>query len=85
MSNLFNFINRRGFLKVSLLGIVATTPIGKAMAAAPITAKLLGNPTSSSISIAISATSEVKVYIEYGYSQNVIAGKTQILDRKSVV
>jgi hypothetical protein len=80
MSNPFNFINRRGFLKASLLGILSTTPIGKAMAAVPITAKLIGDPTSSSISIAISATSAVKAYVEYGYSQSVIAGKTSILN-----
>jgi hypothetical protein len=50
------------------------------MAAVPITAKLIGDPTSSSISIAISATSAVKAYVEYGYSQSVIAGKTSILN-----
>jgi len=80
MSNPFNFINRRGFLKASFLGIIATTPIGKAMAAVPITAKLIGDPTSSSISIGISATSSIKAYVEYGYSQSVIAGKTSILN-----
>lgn len=79
MSNPFNFINRRGFLKASLVGIVASTPVGKAMAAAPITAKLIGNPTSSSFSIALSASSAVKAYVEYGFSKSVIAGKTSIL------
>ena len=79
MSNPFNFMNRRGFLKASLVGIVASTPVGKAMAAVPVTAKLIGDPTSSSFSISLSATSAVKAYIEYGYSKSVIAGKTSIL------
>jgi len=78
MSNPFNFMNRRGFLKASVLGILATTPIGKAMAAVPVTAKLTGTASSSSFSIAISTTSAVQAYIEYGYSKNSIAGKTSI-------
>ena len=78
MSNPFNFMNRRGFLKASLLGILATTPIGKAMAAVPVTAKLTGTASSSSFSVAISTTSAVQAYIEYGYSKNSIAGKTSI-------
>ncbi len=78
MSNPFNFMNRRGFLKASLLGILANTPIGKAMAAVPVTAKLNGTAGSSSFSVAISATSAVQAYIEYGYSKNSIAAKTSI-------
>ena len=78
MSNPFNFMNRRGFLKASLLGILATTPIEKAIAAAPVTAKLIGTASSSSFSVAISTTSAVQAYIEYGYTKNSIAGKTSI-------
>jgi hypothetical protein len=78
MSNPFNFMNRRGFLNASLLGILATTPIGKAMAAVPVTAKLTGTASSSSFSVAISTTSAVQAYIEYGYSKSSIAGKTSI-------
>ncbi|NDI00061.1 MAG: hypothetical protein EBY78_07060, partial [Actinobacteria bacterium] len=62
-------MNRRGFLKASLLGILATTPIGRAMAAVPVTAKLTGTASSSSFSVAISTTSAVQAYIEYGYSK----------------
>jgi len=76
MSNPFNFINRRGFLKASLLGILASTPFGKAIAAVPVTSKVVGTTTSSSFSIAVMATSAVKAYVEYGYSKGVIAGKT---------
>jgi hypothetical protein len=76
MSNPFNFINRRGFLKASLLGILASTPFGKAIAAVPVTSKVVGTTTSSSFSIAVTATSAVKAYVEYGYSKGVIAGKT---------
>lgn len=78
MSNPFNFMNRRGFLKVSLLGILASTPLGKAFAAVPVTAKLAGAAGSNSLSIEIYATSAVKAYIEYGYSKTTIAGKTSI-------
>ena len=76
MSNPFKFINRRGFLKASLLGILASTPFGKAIAAVPVTSKVVGTTTSSSFSIAVMATSAVKAYVEYGYSKGVIAGKT---------
>ena len=76
MSNPFNFINRRGFLKVTLLGILASTPIGKAMAAVPVTSALVGTATSNSFTIAISTTTTVKAYVEYGYSKSTIAGKT---------
>ena len=79
MSNPFNFLNRRGFLKASLVGFLASTPAGKAMAAAPITAKLVGSASANSFSIEISASLAVKAYIEYGYSRNAIAGKTSIV------
>ena len=71
-------MNRRGFLKALLFGALASTPIGKAMAAVPVTAKMTGTASSSSFSIAISTTSAVQAYIEYGYSKNSIAGKTSI-------
>lgn len=79
MSNPFNFINRRGFLKASVLGIIATTPIGKALAVVPITFKTVGTPTSNSFTSAISATAAVRAYIEYGYSKSSIAGKTPVI------
>ena len=78
MNNPFNFINRRGFIKASLLGILAGTSIGKAIAAVPVVAKVTGTPTSNSFSISISVTSAVRAYIEYGYSKSTIAGKTAI-------
>ena len=79
MSHPFNFMNRRGFLKASILGILVSSPIGKALAAVPIVAKIVGTPTSSSFTSAISATSAVKVYIEYGYSNSTLAGKTPVI------
>jgi hypothetical protein len=79
MSNPFNFINRRGFLKASLVGLLASTPVGKAMAAAPITAKLVGSASANSFSIEITAISAVRAYIEYGYSRTAVAGKTSIV------
>lgn len=80
MSNSFNFISRRGLLKVTVLSAIATTPIAKALGAVPVSQKLLNPTTSSSISISISATTAVRVYIEYGYSKTSIAGKTQALN-----
>ena len=79
MSKPFNFLNRRGFLKASLLGILISSPIRKALAAVPIVAKILGTPTSNSFTSAISATSDVRAYIEYGYSKSTIAGKTPVI------
>lgn len=78
MSNPFNFMSRRGFFRASLLGILATTPIGKAMAAVPVTAKLVGKASSSSFSISISATSAVRTFIEYGYDKSTVTGKTSL-------
>jgi hypothetical protein len=80
MSNPFNFINRRGFLKASILGILMSTPLSRAMAAVPLTAKLVGTPTSSSISVSLSSTSAVRAYIEYGYGKSTIAGKTPFIN-----
>jgi hypothetical protein len=76
MSNPFNFMNRRGFLKASLLGILASTPLGKAMAAVPVTSKLVGTATSNSFTIAVSSTTAIRTYVEYGYSKSTIIGKT---------
>jgi Calcineurin-like phosphoesterase len=77
MSNPFNFMNRRGFLKASIVAVLASTPLGKAMAVVPASAKLSGTPTSNSFTIAISATNAIRAYIEYGYGKSSIAGKTQ--------
>jgi len=71
-------MNRRGFLKASLVGALASTPFGKALAALPVTAKLVGTATSSSFSIAVSASSLVKAYVEYGYSKGTIEGKSSV-------
>lgn len=76
MSNPFNYLNRRGFLKASILAVLASTPLSKAVALVPITAKLLGSPTSSSFDLEISATVPIRAYVEYGYSKSVITGKS---------
>ena len=76
MSNQFNFMNRRGFLKASIIGVLASTPIGKAMAAVPVSARLLDPATSTSFTVEVSTTTAVRVYIEYGYSKSSVVGKT---------
>jgi hypothetical protein len=80
MSEQFNFLNRRGFLKASIITILMSTPLSKSWAAVPLTAKLIGTPSSSSFSIALTSTSTVRVYIEYGYSKTVISGKTPFIN-----
>jgi hypothetical protein len=79
MSNPFNFMNRRGFLKVSLFSILASNPIGRAIAAVPVTSKIIETPTANSFMIAVSSTSAVRAYIEYGYGKSTIAGKTSVI------
>ena len=79
MSNPFNFINRRGFLKALLLGIFASNPIGKAIATVPVSDKILGTPTANSFTIEISAKSAVRAYIEYGYRKSSVSGKTAVI------
>jgi Calcineurin-like phosphoesterase len=76
MSNPFSFFSRRNFLKASILGVAATSPLSRAMAAVPVTSKLVGTPSANSFTVAISAAAKVSSYIEYGYSKNSVAGKT---------
>lgn len=76
MSNPFHFMNRRGFLKASLLGILASTPLSKAMAAVQVTSKLVGTAAANSFTISVSSTTAIRTYIEYGYSKSSIIGKT---------
>ena len=78
MSSPFNFINRRGFIKATFFGILASSPIGKAIAAVPISVKIVGTPTANAFTSAVSTTTAVRVYIEYGYTKTTIAGKTSI-------
>ena len=79
MSNPFNFINRRGFLKASLLGIVASTPVSRAFAVIPASSKLSGVVTSSSFTLTISAANNIRAFIEYGYSKSAVSGKTSLV------
>jgi hypothetical protein len=76
MSNPFNFMNRRNFLRASFIGLLASTSLGKAIAAVPVTSKTVGDISSSSFTVAISASATVRTYIEYGYSKTTITGKT---------
>lgn len=76
MSNPFSFFSRRNFLKASVLGVAAASPLSKAMAAVPVTAKIFGAPTPTSFTVTIFASVKVNAYIEYGYSKSAISGKT---------
>ena len=76
MSSPFSFFSRRNFLKASILGVAAASPLSRAMAAVPVTSKLVGTPSANSFTVAISAAAKVSSYIEYGYSKNSVAGKT---------
>jgi len=70
-------MNRRNFLLTSLIGLFASMPIGKAIAAVPVTSKIFGDVSSSSFTVTITSSAAVRAYIEYGYSKSSIAGKTQ--------
>ena len=82
MTSSDKFMNRRGFLQASLLGIVASSPLSQAFGAAPVTFKLLGAPTSNSFSLSISTNAAVRVFIEYGYNKNV-ESKTSVVSLES--
>jgi hypothetical protein len=76
MSNPFSFFSRRNFLKASILGVAAASPLSRAIAAVPVTAKIFGAPSAYSFAVAVSASVKANVYIEYGYTKSSISGKT---------
>ena len=78
MSNPFSFFSRRSFLKASALGLVATTPLSRALGAIPLTSKIVGTPTATSFTVALSATIKVSAFVEYGYSRTSITGQTTV-------
>jgi Calcineurin-like phosphoesterase len=78
MSNPFSFFSRRSFLKASALGLVATTPLSRALGAIPVTSKIVGTPTATSFTVALSATIKVSAFVEYGYSRTSITGQTTV-------
>lgn len=78
MSNPFAFFSRRNFLKASVVSIAAASPLSRAIAAGPLSAKLVGEPTSNSFTVALTATVNVSAYVEYGYSKTSVAGKTAL-------
>ena len=57
MTNPFLHFTRRNFLRSILASAFAMTPLNRARAATPVTAKLLGAPTATSFTINVSATS----------------------------
>ena len=76
MSNPFSFFSRRNFLKASVLGVAAASPLSRAIAAVPVTAKKFGAPSAYSFAVAVSASVKANIYIEYGYTKSSIAGRT---------
>jgi len=76
MSNPFSFFSRRNFLKASVLGVAAASPLSRAIAAVPVTAKIFGAPSAYSFAVAVSASVKANIYIEYGYTKSSIAGRT---------
>jgi hypothetical protein len=76
MSNPFSFFSRRNFLKASVLGVAAASPLSRAIAAVPVTAKIFGAPSAYSFAVAFSASVKANIYIEYGYTKSSIAGRT---------
>ena len=76
MSSPFSFFSRRNFLKASILGVAVASPLSRAIAAVPVTSKLVGTPSPNSFTVAISAVAKISSYIEYGYSKNSVSGRT---------
>ena len=76
MSNPFSFFSRRDFLRASVFGVAAASPLSRAIAAVPVSAKIFGAPSAFSFAVAVSASVKVNAYVEYGFTKSSLAGKT---------
>jgi len=80
MSNPFNFISRRAFIKSSFLLALVTSPFGKAFAAnSAVTARVMGLPSDTRFILAITTSTPVRLYVEYGYSKSTYTNKSAVV------
>lgn len=76
-------INRRQILTATLVTVIASTKLGRAVAAStPLTASMKGVPTSNSAVITIKAAQDISVYLEYGTTSAKYQSKTPIVKVK---
>ena len=65
--------SRRNLIRGSIVALLTSTSIGRALAASKVaSAALIGSPTASSATIAVkslSATTSIQAYLEYGYTK----------------
>ena len=74
-----NLLSRRTLLIGGLAGAVATTLYVEEARAAGVTfSHILGRPTKSSVALSLTASSDVSVYVEYGYSKTKMSLKSEI-------
>ena len=78
MTNPFQHFNRRAFFKISLMTSFLLTPLARALAVAPISSSISGNPLSNSFMLSVKSTTKVRIYVEYGYSKSKLDAKTEI-------
>ncbi len=80
MSNLFHYLNRRSFLKTSLLALLLSSPLAKGFAAtSAVSAKLVGTASDTRFTVAIAAKVPAKIYIEYGYNKSSYSSKSEVI------
>jgi len=80
MSNPFNFFSRRSFIKVSALSLLLTNPLARSIAAtSSVISKLSGTPSDTRFTLAITASTSARVYVEYGYSKSAYSAKTAVI------
>jgi len=80
MSNPFNFFSRRSFIKVSALSLLLTNPLARSIAAtSSVISKLSGAPSDTRFTLAITASTSARVYVEYGYSKSAYSAKTAVI------
>ena len=80
MSNPFNIFSRRSFIKVSALSLLLTNPLARSIAAtSSVISKLSGAPSDTRFTLAITASTSARVYVEYGYSKSAYSAKTAVI------
>jgi len=71
------YFTRRRLLKTSLLSLLALSPLAKALAAvSALNANIKGAPGATSAVISVTVNSDMKFYIEYGFTSGVYSMKS---------
>ena len=79
------YFTRRRLLKTSLLSLLALSPLAKALAAvSALNANIKGAPGATSAVISVTVNSDMKFYIEYGFTSGVYSMKSPKIGRAHV-